>query len=384
MAEQRAAVAEGATVRIANAAIAEIKARLDIVEVISRYCTLHRAGHRFRGLCPFHDERSPSLLVNPDTGHFYCFGCTTGGDVIGFLQKREERPFLDVVRELAAQVGVDLERPENTVPASAPRPRTPAPRPDPEPVSLSPAAAAVVEQLLELCPVRKEPDVLTYLRGRGLEHEAHALGALPRDRRALDALHARLVVEHGEDAVAAAGLTNKPEEGGHFWPVPYAQNRLVIPWRGPGLEAPIVTCQRRRLDGEKRNRYVNPTGIGFAHPFGIGEALELMGAGTELSIVEGALDTLAIREVWRRCEVEARVAIGIPSACKWRPSWARYAAGCSIVRIALDADAAGERLVECIEADIRGAAPNAAIERSTPTGAKDWGDALVRLTTETA
>lgn len=91
--------------------IEEIKERLDIVDVIGRYVTLKKTGTRYRGLCPFHQEKTPSFIVYPDRRSWHCYGaCSTGGDVISFIQKKENMEFGDAVRMLAAMAGVELRR----------------------------------------------------------------------------------------------------------------------------------------------------------------------------------------------------------------------------------------------------------------------------------
>lgn len=88
----------------------EIKDRLDIVEVIQPYVPLKKAGRNFKGLCPFHAERTPSFVVFPETGTWHCFGaCGTGGDVFAFVMKRENLSFGEALEMLAQRAGVDLE-----------------------------------------------------------------------------------------------------------------------------------------------------------------------------------------------------------------------------------------------------------------------------------
>jgi len=81
---------------------------VDIVDVVSRYVTLSKTGQNYRGLCPFHSEKTPSFSVNPTRQMYYCFGCGTGGDVFSFLMNRERFTFVEAVTELAHQAGVDL------------------------------------------------------------------------------------------------------------------------------------------------------------------------------------------------------------------------------------------------------------------------------------
>ena len=87
----------------------EVKQRVDVVELISRYTPLKRAGSVYKGLCPFHSERTPSFVVFPHTGTWHCFGaCGTGGDVFAFVMRKENLTFREALEHLAQQVGVDI------------------------------------------------------------------------------------------------------------------------------------------------------------------------------------------------------------------------------------------------------------------------------------
>ncbi len=92
--------------RVPESKIAEVAAAADIVHVISRYMELKRAGKDYRGLCPFHGDKDPSLYVSPQKGIFYCFGCGTGGSVFNFVMKMENVSFGESVRILAERYGV--------------------------------------------------------------------------------------------------------------------------------------------------------------------------------------------------------------------------------------------------------------------------------------
>jgi DNA primase len=96
--------------------IEEIKARVDLVNVVERYTPLRKAGSIYKGLCPFHTERTPSFVVYPHSQSWRCFGaCATGGDVFSFLQKKENLEFRDVLEMLARETGVSLVSDEEDV-----------------------------------------------------------------------------------------------------------------------------------------------------------------------------------------------------------------------------------------------------------------------------
>ena len=88
--------------------IEEIKNRVDIVDLVSEYLTLKKAGRNFTGLCPFHQEKTPSFSVNRDKQIFYCFGCGEGGNVITFLMKIADKTFPEAIEYLAEKTGVVL------------------------------------------------------------------------------------------------------------------------------------------------------------------------------------------------------------------------------------------------------------------------------------
>ncbi len=88
--------------------IATVKARSSIEDVVSEHVTLRRSGARLVGLCPFHDEKSPSFGINPAAGFYHCFGCGEGGDVISFVQKVEALSFSEAVERLAQKLGMEL------------------------------------------------------------------------------------------------------------------------------------------------------------------------------------------------------------------------------------------------------------------------------------
>lgn len=94
--------------RFSDDFLAELRRRCDIEKVISRYVDLKQRGSNFVGLCPFHNEKTPSFHINAAEQYFYCFGCHIGGDVISFIQQKENLSYVDAVTLLAEQAGMKL------------------------------------------------------------------------------------------------------------------------------------------------------------------------------------------------------------------------------------------------------------------------------------
>src|SRR5258708_15895380 len=88
--------------------IDDLRLQANILQVVQEYVTLRKAGTSYKGLCPFHSEKTPSFQVHPEKGFFHCFGCGVGGDVFKFLELHEKVGFQDAVRLLAQKFGVSL------------------------------------------------------------------------------------------------------------------------------------------------------------------------------------------------------------------------------------------------------------------------------------
>src|ERR1700724_2024032 len=108
--------------------LAEVRERANLVEVISAHTQLHKAGPRtFKGLCPFHQEKTPSFTVDPAKQVYYCFGCGAGGDVFDFLRGVEGLSFTEAAERLATRLGITLRSEAGAAPGSWPPPRPPPP-----------------------------------------------------------------------------------------------------------------------------------------------------------------------------------------------------------------------------------------------------------------
>ncbi|MBQ5814113.1 MAG: DNA primase, partial [Clostridia bacterium] len=151
----------------------ELIYRCDIVEVISRYVSLKKSGSGYVGLCPFHNEKTPSFSVSGDKQFFHCFGCGEGGNVITFIMKEENLPFMDAVKMLADMYGMTV--PEDDGDTDAARRRRE------RLLSLNKEAARFFHSSLTDPEGRQ---ALEYLMGRGLSKKtitSFGLGYAPAD-----------------------------------------------------------------------------------------------------------------------------------------------------------------------------------------------------------
>lgn len=143
--------------------VEEIKRRIDIVDLVSSYLTLKKAGANYRAVCPFHNEKTPSFMVSGEKQIFKCFGCNEGGDVFSFLMKIDNLEFPEALKMLADRAGVKLERRKSSV--------SPDEKPDKKSrlFQLNNLSARVYHQLLTKHPSGKS--ALAYLKKRGLTNE---------------------------------------------------------------------------------------------------------------------------------------------------------------------------------------------------------------------
>jgi len=196
--------------------VAEIKSRLDPVDYIGRSTRLQKAGRNFRGLCPFHTEKTPSFYVFPDRGTWRCFGsCGEGGDLFSFVQKRDNIEFRDAMKVLAAEAGVELT-------AESAQKRTRHDR-------LASIVSAAVDYYQHRLAAPEGADAREYLvEKRGLRQEAidaFRLGWAPDEWRGLrDYLEGR---GYEESDILASGLLVESESGSQ--PYDRFRGRVTIP-----------------------------------------------------------------------------------------------------------------------------------------------------------
>ncbi len=263
--------------------IDDVKARLDILDVVSGYVSLQKAGRNFKALCPFHQEKTPSFVVFPDTQTWRCFGaCGEGGDVFSFVMKKEGWDFGEALRVLAERAGVEL------------KPLTPAQQQQASENErlqgmLEETARFFHEQLLTAPAAQGARD---YVAGRGLRPEtvaAFQLGYAPGDWR--QALQHLQMLGYTQDEVVEAGVAIRNEQGNVY---DRFRHRLVIPIRdGRGRTAGFGA---RALEKEAVPKYLNsPQGPLFDKSrllYGLDAARRAIRETETAVIVEGYMDVL--------------------------------------------------------------------------------------------
>ncbi len=271
-------------------AAAEVKARLDIVEVIGGYVRLQRSGRDLKGLCPFHSERTPSFSVSQEKQAWYCFGCQEGGDLLTFVEKIEHVDFLGALEMLAERAGVELER---TLPGD--RQRGQARRRRARVLELNTKAQAYYEHILWSTPTGAPGRALLVERGVS-ERTArdYGVGFAPAGGGSGNALLRYLGARGlGDPAEAAdAGLAHASDRGGpardRF------RNRLVFPIRD---ERGDVLGFGGRALGDAVPKYLNsPATSAYDKSlalFGIDRARTVIETAGCAVVVEGYFDVVA-------------------------------------------------------------------------------------------
>lgn len=274
--------------RIREDDIALVRERARIDDIVGSYVTLKNAGGgSLKGLCPFHDEKSPSFNVTPARGFFFCFGCSEGGDVIDFVQKIDQVSFAEAVEMLAAKVGVQLRYDESGGPApkreANQRPRLVA--------AHKVAAEYYVEQL------SASGDAVTgrqFLSSRGFDRDAAAhfgVGFAPRDGESvLKVLRGR---GFSNEEIVASGLCATGQRG------PYDRFRGRLMWPIRDASGEVIGFGARRLFDDDRieAKYLNTPETPIYKKskvlYGVDLARREIAKSQQAVVVEGYTDVMA-------------------------------------------------------------------------------------------
>ncbi|HSJ16823.1 MAG TPA: DNA primase [Solirubrobacterales bacterium] len=314
--------------RFAPDTVERVKDAADMVEIVSAHTDLRRKGERYEGLCPFHEERTPSFSVDPHQKLYHCFGCQVGGDVFQFVQEKEGLSFPEAVERLGERYGVEVEREREDPRAEEARRRR-------ERLGelLERTAAFYVSFLWES---EKAAKARTYLAERGLGEEAlreFGVGFAPSawDQVLTRGQRAGYSVEE----MRSAGLVQKGQKGGFY---DRFRKRIVFPVRDP--RGRVMGFGARWLgEDAKGPKYLNsPEGVFRKSEmlFGIDQARQAIARGGRAVVVEGYTDVLALHQAGI---TEAVAVMGTAITPDQLKSLSRYT---EEVVLAMDADRAGE------------------------------------------
>jgi DNA primase len=305
-----------------------VKQTVDIVEVISAHTDLRRQGARWVGLCPFHDERTPSFSVDAQEKLYHCFGCGVGGDVIKFVEEKDGLGFAEAVELLADRYGVELEREQEDPRAEARRQHR-----------------RRLEQLLDrtagyytsyLWESQEAGKAREYLAERGLKEEVlrdFGVGYAPSawDKILVRGQQAGFSVEE----LRGVGLVQKGRQGGDY---DRFRSRIMFPIRD--RRGRTLGFGGRAMRSDQGAKYVNTAETDFFHKsqllYGVDRAKAAIAKATRAVVVEGYTDVLALHQAG----VEETVAV--MGTAITGEQVATLSGMVEEVVLALDADSAGQ------------------------------------------
>lgn len=300
--------------------IQDLLTRVDIVEVVGRYVQLKKGGQNFLGLCPFHGEKTPSFTVSPAKQFFHCFGCGAHGSAIGFLMDHRGLSYVEAIRELAQQVGMQ-------VPAA-------------NELAGEQQRARGLTDLLALAAdfyrrnLKESAAAIDYLKARGLTgHTAarFALGYAPETWQGLrDA-----VANYEDPKLAEAGLVIVGDEGKRY---DRFRGRVMFPIRN---RRGSVVGFGGRVIGAGEPKYLNSPETPVFHKgqelYGLYEALEAIRARKRAIVCEGYMDVIQLAQAGFE---EATAALGTAVTAQHVTTLLRLT---DHVIFAFDGDAAGRK-----------------------------------------
>ncbi|CAH0352422.1 DNA primase [Aquabacterium sp. CECT 9606] len=274
--------------------IQDLLARTDIVEVVGRYVTLKKAGINFKGLCPFHGEKSPSFIVSPSRQTYHCFGCGVHGNAVGFLMENAGLGFVEAVKDLAQIQGMpvpdDDSKPEDREKAKAQKEKQ---------TSLTDVMAKATQHWRQ--QLKSTPRAVDYLKARGLTGEIAArfgMGYAPDNWRGLASVYPKyddpLLVEAGLVITSDDG---EPRADGEAKRYDRFRDRIMFPIRNPQGE--VIGFGGRVLDkGEPKylNSPETPVFIKGRELYGLYEGRSALRTKGYALVTEGYMDVVALAQ----------------------------------------------------------------------------------------
>ncbi len=261
----------------------EIKARVDIVDLISEYVDLKRAGQNYKGLCPFHPEKTPSFIVSPSKQIFHCFGCHRGGNIFNFLMDYEKMSFRESLSYLAQKAGIRIENIN----------------------SRNNLNKGLKESLYEIYKqteifykenLKNSKQAISYLNERGLDSETIERFGIGYSRNEIDSLFKRLQsLDFSLEHIKASGLVYFGQKGVYD----FFRNRLMFPIYD--LQSRVIAFGGRTMSSSKEvPKYINsPDSFIFKKGelfYGLHMAKNFINQKGYVIIVEGYMDVITCHQ----------------------------------------------------------------------------------------
>ncbi|MEY4726858.1 MAG: hypothetical protein RLZ36_1485 [Pseudomonadota bacterium] len=271
--------------------IQELLARVDVVEVVGRYVQLKKGGANFMGLCPFHGEKSPSFTVSPTKQFFHCFGCGKNGNAIGFLMEHAGMTFIEAVKDLAQNIGMQV--PEEDI---SPQDRARAAEQRQKQATLTDVLEKAGEAYRK--QLRNSPKAIEYFKSRGLSGEIakhFGLGYAPEGWRSL----ASVFPDYQDPLLAESGLVIVNQEDGEDEKrYDRFRDRVMFPIRN--VKGECIGFGGRVL-GEGTPKYLNspetPVFSKGRELYGLFEARNALRDAGYVLVTEGYMDVVALAQL---------------------------------------------------------------------------------------
>lgn len=312
----------------------ELKYRSDIESVLSPYIVLKRRGSNLVGLCPFHNEKTPSFTVYPENGSYYCFGCGQGGDVITFTMKMENLDYIDAVRRLADRAG--LKMPEDGADDKEQKLKN-------DIYAVNSEAGRFFHSVLMS---ESGKAGLDYFLGRGLSIKTvrrFGLGFAPDDWHALENhLKAKGFPEHVIKAADLVSTSEKTDKNGRRFTYDRFRNRIMFPIIN--IHGKVIGFSGRAMPGNEKQggKYINtsdtPVYKKSHNMFALNFAKKV--CSKQAILVEGNMDVIALHQAGFESAVAA---LGTSFTEEQAKLLARYT---KEVVLTMDADSAGEKATD--------------------------------------
>lgn len=268
--------------------IQELIARADVVEIVGRHVQLKKGGANFLGLCPFHGEKSPSFTVSPSKQFYHCFGCGKNGNALGFLMDYAGMNFVEAVKDLAGQYGMQVPE-EDRSPAERARDAEQRQKQATLTDVLEKAGAAYRKQL------KTSPKAIAYFKGRGVSGEvakAFGLGYAPEGWRSL----ASVFPNYDDPLLAESGLVIVNEEDDKRYD--RFRDRVMFPIRN--VKGECIGFGGRVL-GDEKPKYLNspetPIFSKGRELYGLFEARNALREHGFVLVTEGYMDVVALAQL---------------------------------------------------------------------------------------